>query len=1239
LGLVRFSATSAPLQRSLRILGVTTFGTPPRENARAPRPRPARAGGAGPGGAGAAARMLALQATAGNRAVSGLVAQRAPAVAAPAPATAGPVPAGEGEQLYPIWDQQTRKKVMVDSERYEQERSTLARYLRYLAKTIPDDAREVLKGYPFEAVKDMYTEVTDALTEAGKHYAKGELVSARFWAHEAGQFTGIEIKAHKILMDEGALSYVGKRVGLAVIGFFEGAAEAMVGLIDTGAGLVGYHPDLEGKIAERYKVIKDAYSDATGVDHTLTNDAAIGRFGGKVAENLATGKAIGQLGKIGAVINWVQAAAGARSMFETVAQLRAKGASWGDIASNPVVLAQFAGALAGAAGVGASAAPQLKKALDAAGLVLTAGQTAALTAAAISYKDDPNLSEQQNFDKRADLIAGAITSAAFLAEGAGHAVSSAAGPKGPAGAGRAVTHETAPAAPRPTATKPAGTAPPPHEIATAPPKSLPKTVPHDAAATEPAPHEAAAKPREANDIVADEESQPVSDYGKTEVFGGDMMAAWRRYNAMLKENPGLEAAIIYNRKTDTWAVVRGDDNSVPVHSAAQQLGWSTRDTVTARHSHPVHEGKTAVEGISHMPSGRDGDLGLIRMETIFAEPGTAWHAIDVVTTKGPDRTWVMYDRASDLFTVDYPSPGAPGGRGRVSFKGIPDNYYALAERIGAQIGKPVRPPEPAGGAPEPTTAPESTPASKSDAGPAPAGAVEAFHDGDLMGAWRRYAASRKADPAREVGMVYNRKLDAWAVVQGSGSHTPIADALHQLGWARADVVVARHSHPVGSEGFTVDSSLVPSGRGGDLDGIRNDAHGTEPGPTPAWEAIDVVRRDGTPDRTWVVYDRGSGTFTVDFPSESGLNGREKITFEKVSEYHRWFQDRFGFEPGETTPAAPDKEPTGDRNSPDHPGEVDPQAVTATLTDAVTELAAAAADFDAAGVLTPVGRPDQQAALGRLLRALSSVDRASRALQRFPQLPEEMRFRIGIEQEQYRRYQVAMAAYVEAARAVAGRPNAFVSAGLVENWSAALANWRHSAAAVLELHQHLTAGGQVPETPRASWDEVTQPGAQLPPEQHRFGTAEGYHDDRLFRDYLDHRLPPEGWKLHVSADATSADAVAEVLPMLVAMKVNHKVVSSLAALAEMEAGGQTGKFITIYPDSVQHAQAIVAALDAVLGGRGVTGPPVSGEFPLGSSGLVFTRYGGFTKDTVTHPNGHEVADVRGQMCPPWIRNPW
>ncbi len=377
--------------------------------------------------------LLGLQRAAGNRSVAGLLgryrnlpaevsAQRdttpttPTATSSPSTSSAGPPEEQAVVTLYPIYDRDARKKIMVSSERYEQERVILGRLLRYLATAIPSDAKGVLEQYPFEEVKDMYQEVTDALTNAGQRYARGEILTAGYWAREASQFNGIEIKAHKRFLEESALSYVGKRVGLAVIGFFEGAAESLAGMVDTGAGLVGYHPDLEEKIAARYTIIKDAYSASTGIDHNLTHDAEIGRFGGKLTEALATGKALGGLGKVGMVVNATQAAAGLKSAVQAVVAARQSGKSWGAIVRDPVILAQFAGSLAGAAGVGAAGIPQLRSVLSTGGLVLNAAQMTALTTALVTYKDDPNLGEQGNFSRKAELLAGVLTSAAFIGD-------------------------------------------------------------------------------------------------------------------------------------------------------------------------------------------------------------------------------------------------------------------------------------------------------------------------------------------------------------------------------------------------------------------------------------------------------------------------------------------------------------------------------------------------------------------------------------------------------------------------------------------------------------------------------------------------------------------------------------------------------------------------------------------------------------------------------------------------------
>ena len=142
------------------------------------------------------------------------------------------------------------------------------------------------------------------------------------------------------------------------------------------------------------------------------------------------------------------------------------------------------------------------------------------------------------------------------------------------------------------------------------------------------------------------------------------------------------------------------------------------------------------------------------------------------------------------------------------------------------------------------------------------------------------------------------------------------------------------------------------------------------------------------------------------------------------------------------------------------------------------------------------------------------------------------------------------------------------------------------------------------------------------------------------DWIPGEIPPEGWKLHVSATSASAGAVAEVaLPMLRRMGVAHKVVGSTELLATMR-GTQAGKFITIYAASAAEAKAIAAALDSALAGKGLTGPLIGGELPVGSSGLIYTRYGGFTKSTVTDPKtGLEVRDVRGQIKPDWVADPW
>jgi hypothetical protein len=261
---------------------VSTFDHASTERSSA---RPARTS---PGPAGTrldaiSARFVALQRQAGNAAVAGFLGTTSPidvqrdATAAGAPPAQTPGTAGSAQHvstdgsapadasavaaqvtLYPIYDRQ-KKKVFVDAAAYEVERQKLARVLRYFAREIPDDMRKVLDDYPYSEIAEKYKDVIDSLNRAGEAYAKGDLNIAGYWAHDCRRYSGFEMDGWKLFKQESVLSYVGKRIGADIIGFIEGAAEAMVGLIDQGASLIGFHPGLEERIHQRYDTIFEGY--------------------------------------------------------------------------------------------------------------------------------------------------------------------------------------------------------------------------------------------------------------------------------------------------------------------------------------------------------------------------------------------------------------------------------------------------------------------------------------------------------------------------------------------------------------------------------------------------------------------------------------------------------------------------------------------------------------------------------------------------------------------------------------------------------------------------------------------------------------------------------------------------------------------------------------------------------------------------------------------------------------------
>ncbi len=369
-----------------------------------------------------------LQATIGNRAVGAMV-RRAPAEpnagpgaspgstattnGASGPKTGATEPAA---QTFVIWDGVNKREVQVDMAGAREEFENLKRLLRYLAKEIPADAQRVLEEYPYEEPKEMFAACIDALKSSATALARGDLLNAGVWANAAKKFSDIEPKAHKRFQEESALSYVGKRVGLGIIGFFQGAADTVLGIVDSAAGLFGADTGLVKWNEGRYNTIKEAYGGAAGIEHQYVNADEIGRFGGKVATGLATGKALTGAGTAGQVVMGVQAVAGVKGAIDTITELRSKGQSWADIATDPVALSQVAGAIAGVAGVGSIRSGELKQLFDQINLYASGAQFAALTGAIISIEYDTTLSDQAKFQKRLDLMADAIVVAGSTAD-------------------------------------------------------------------------------------------------------------------------------------------------------------------------------------------------------------------------------------------------------------------------------------------------------------------------------------------------------------------------------------------------------------------------------------------------------------------------------------------------------------------------------------------------------------------------------------------------------------------------------------------------------------------------------------------------------------------------------------------------------------------------------------------------------------------------------------------------------
>ncbi|MDT0571210.1 class III lanthionine synthetase LanKC [Streptomyces sp. DSM 3412] len=150
-----------------------------------------------------------------------------------------------------------------------------------------------------------------------------------------------------------------------------------------------------------------------------------------------------------------------------------------------------------------------------------------------------------------------------------------------------------------------------------------------------------------------------------------------------------------------------------------------------------------------------------------------------------------------------------------------------------------------------------------------------------------------------------------------------------------------------------------------------------------------------------------------------------------------------------------------------------------------------------------------------------------------------------------------------------------------------------------------------------------------------------------------RLPPQGWKIHVSACLDNAQSILDdvwdhCVPRGVAFKFLPDLETLFLANAKYAHRGSSGKFVTVYPRDEAECERLLTELDRVLGGR--PGPYILSDLRW-RDGPLHVRYGAFAdrycvsadgvvEQAVADPSGRLVPDVRGPTfrVPEWVDLP-
>jgi len=150
-----------------------------------------------------------------------------------------------------------------------------------------------------------------------------------------------------------------------------------------------------------------------------------------------------------------------------------------------------------------------------------------------------------------------------------------------------------------------------------------------------------------------------------------------------------------------------------------------------------------------------------------------------------------------------------------------------------------------------------------------------------------------------------------------------------------------------------------------------------------------------------------------------------------------------------------------------------------------------------------------------------------------------------------------------------------------------------------------------------------------------------------------RVPPQGWKVHVSACLDNAERVlGAVWDYCTARDLEFKFLRSprimLIRNAKYADRGSSGKLVTIYPHDEAQLEQVLTELGETLDGE--PGPYILSDLRWGG-GPLYVRYGGFAQrfclsdrgrlvPALADPTGTLVPDTRGPVfaVPPWVSLP-